>query len=68
MPTSKERRPATQPNRPAQAMNPGDEAPPGTAGTGENVCPLCHGTGKLGRNACANCGGTGKVITGIGGA
>jgi DnaJ-class molecular chaperone len=49
-------------------MNPGDEAPPGTPGTGENVCPVCHGTGRAGAASCANCGGTGKVTTGIGGA
>jgi hypothetical protein len=26
------------------ALNPGDEAAPGTMGTGEDVCPDCHGT------------------------
>jgi protein-arginine kinase activator protein McsA len=49
-------------------LNPGDEAPPGTPGTGEAVCPECGGTGKLRSGKCANCGGTGKVIKAIGGA
>ena len=50
------------------AMNPGDEAPPGTPGTGEDVCPQCHGSGKISGGACPGCGGTGKVIRAIGGA
>jgi DnaJ-class molecular chaperone len=49
-------------------MAPGDQAPPGTPGTGENVCPQCGGTGRLGASACPTCQGTGKVIAGIGGA
>jgi hypothetical protein len=48
-------------------MAPGDVAPPGTAGTGENVCPECSGTGKIGERACGNCAGTGIVIDGISG-
>ena len=49
-------------------MNPGDEAKPGTAGTGEDVCPKCHGSGKVSGGECENCGGTGKVNRIIGGA
>jgi DnaJ-class molecular chaperone len=49
-------------------MNPGDEAPRGALGTGENVCPACHGTGMVGGETCESCNGTGKVIAGIGGA
>jgi DnaJ-class molecular chaperone len=49
-------------------MNPGDEAPPGTTGTGETVCPECAGTGRKDRAPCPNCNGTGKVVKGIGGA
>jgi DnaJ-class molecular chaperone len=49
-------------------MNPGDQAPPGAPGTGENVCPRCGGSGRLGANACPDCGGSGKVNVGIGGA
>ena len=48
-------------------LNVGDDAEPGTPGTGENVCPDCHGTGKLGAASCQKCGGTGKVVEGIGG-
>lgn len=49
-------------------MAPGDEAPPGTPGTGENVCPECGGSGTLAGQPCANCAGTGTIIQGIGGA
>lgn len=49
-------------------MNPGDEAPAGTPGTGEAVCPVCHGTGRIDSGEkCRNCGGRGVVIEGIGG-
>jgi DnaJ-class molecular chaperone len=48
-------------------LNPGDEAPPGTEGAGEDVCPDCHGSGKIGSEDCKNCGGTGKVVRAIGG-
>ncbi len=48
-------------------MNPGDEAPVGTEGTGEDVCPDCHGSGKLNAEECPACGGTGKVVRAIGG-
>ena len=50
-------------------MNPGDEVPPGSPDSGENICPECHGSGQLeGKGECENCGGTGKIIQGIGGA
>jgi len=49
-------------------MNPGDEAPPGTPDTGENVCPDCGGSGRREGGECPTCGGTGKVIEAIGGA
>ena len=48
-------------------LKPGDEAPPGTPGTGENVCPDCKGTGKIDGETCPNCWGTGKIVEGIGG-
>ncbi len=51
----------------AEPLNPGDDAVPGTPGTGEDVCPRCGGTGTIEGGECANCGGTGKVIEGIGG-
>ena len=49
-------------------MNPGDQAPPGSAGTGENICPKCGGKGSVHGQSCEHCGGTGKVIEGVGGA
>ena len=50
-------------------MRPGDQAAPGTPGTGESVCPRCNGTGRLdGKQECPTCRGTGKVIEPIGGA
>ncbi len=42
-------------------MNPGDEAPPGSAQTGGNICPKCHGTGSVQDQPCPDCGGTGRV-------
>jgi hypothetical protein len=47
---------------------PGDEAAPGTPGTGEDVCPECHGSGRAGARPCPNCNGSGRVIKAIGGA
>ena len=50
------------------ARKPGDEAPPGTPGTGEAVCRRCGGTGRDGGQTCPDCSGTGKVTQGVGGA
>ena len=49
-------------------LAPGDEAAPGTPGTGEDSCRDCGGTGLLNGGPCPECEGTGKVIGGIGGA
>ena len=50
-------------------MSPGDEAPPGTPGTGEDVCPECNGRGKDARaQECGNCQGSGRIVRGVGGA
>jgi len=49
-------------------LNPGDEAPPGTPGTGEVMCRDCGGTGCIGASTCPKCGGSGKVIKVLGGA
>lgn len=57
-----------QPTGAQAPMAPGDEAPAGTAGTGEAICPQCGGSGRMGASSCPNCQGTGKVIAGIGGA
>lgn len=51
-----------------EPMEPGDEAEPGTPGTGEDICRECEGTGQREGKACPECGGTGYVIRGIGGA
>ena len=51
----------------ANDMNPGDQAAPGTPGTGEDLCPKCSGSGKLEGKSCEECDGTGKVIVGISG-
>ena len=51
----------------AEPMAPGDDAPPGTPGTGEDICPECSGTGKLNDKPCPNCAGTGRIIEGVGG-
>jgi hypothetical protein len=51
-----------------QMLNPGDEVPPGTPGTGEAVCPQCRGTGGIGGSRRDNCGGSGRIVQAIGGA
>lgn len=49
--------------------SPGDEAPPGTPGTGEGLCRACGGSGVTdGGERCPDCGGTGRVTVGVGGA
>lgn len=47
--------------------NPGDQAPPGTPGTGENICPACNGAKTIDAKPCPTCGGTGIVVEGVGG-
>ncbi len=49
------------------STKPGDEAPAGVPGTGENLCRRCGGSGRVDDAACPECKGTGKVTTGIGG-
>ena len=48
-------------------LNPGDDAPPGTPGTGENLCRHCNGKGEHDGKPCEVCNGTGKVIEGLAG-
>ena len=51
----------------AADMNPGDQAPPGSPQTGENVCRKCNGKGTTPAGGpCEDCGGTGKVIEIVG--
>jgi DnaJ-class molecular chaperone len=53
---------------PRQTLNPGDEAAHGTPGTGEDICPHCHGSGRIDGWSCPDCGGSGKIVKAIGGA
>lgn len=53
---------------PTPPMAPGDEAPAGAPGTGEDICRACGGSGILNGSPCPECEGTGKVNVGIGGA
>lgn len=46
---------------------PGDEAPAGTPGTGEDLCPRCDGSGRIDGAACPVCSGSGRITRGIGG-
>jgi DnaJ-class molecular chaperone len=53
---------------PTRDMAPGDQAPQGTPGAGENICPTCAGTGSFEGATCETCAGTGTVIEEVGGA
>ncbi len=48
-------------------MKPGDEAAAGTPGTGDDLCPDCHGTGKMEGKPCPACDGSGTITRAIGG-
>ncbi|MXP65125.1 hypothetical protein E0493_17400 [Roseomonas sp. M0104] len=52
----------------SEPLKPGDDAPPGTPATGQDLCPDCEGRGKVNGHVCATCQGTGTVNKGIGGA
>ena len=43
-------------------VNPGEEAPPGTPGAREHICPACGGSGRRGGQRCKDCGGTGRSV------
>ncbi|HLO75792.1 MAG TPA: hypothetical protein VK196_04980 [Magnetospirillum sp.] len=49
-------------------LKPADEAPMGTPGTGEALCPACGGKGSVAGQPCRECAGTGIITQGIGGA
>ncbi len=50
-------------------LAPGDQARPGTPGTGEGICPHCGGSGRhADGQPCPHCAGTGRVVQAIGGA
>lgn len=49
-------------------MTPGDQAAPGTEGTGEDDCPGCGGSGQAQDGSdCQVCEGSGRVVEAIGG-
>lgn len=48
-------------------LSPGDEAPAGTPGSGENICRECGGSGRVSGGLCTVCGGAGTVTVGLGG-
>lgn len=50
----------------ANSPQPGDEVPPGTPQSSENICPQCAGTGRIDSQICKECSGTGKVNTLVG--
>ncbi|MBO1073308.1 hypothetical protein [Roseomonas marmotae] len=50
------------------AEKPGDDAPAGTPGTGDDICPDCQGSGRISGRTCETCSGTGVVTKGVGGA
>lgn len=54
-------------NTPEPEIHPGDDALPGTPGTGEDICPRCKGTGTDHGVKCPDCAGTGRIVEGIGG-
>ena len=55
-------------SRPPTTLNPGDETPAGSSGTGEGICRECGGSGRMGEAVCPSCAGSGKVTVGVGGA
>ena len=59
-----ERTPVGQQQR-SRMMAPGDEAPPGTPGTAEDVCADCGGSGTIDGGDCETCLGRGRVIKAI---
>ena len=63
-----------QAKNPTRHHTPDDDPEPGTPGTGEDICPECHGTGKqmdkkTGKptdEPCERCDGTGIITEGVG--
>ena len=53
---------------PRDRTSPGDAAPEGMAGAGEDVCRRCQGAGQVAEGASPDSGGTGLVAAAIGGA
>lgn len=55
------------PSTGTEQANP-EQVPPGTPGSGENICRECGGSGRTNDRQCPACGGSGIVTTPIGGA
>ena len=51
-----------------ELSKPGDQVPPGTKDSGEDLCRKCAGSGKIEGVECPECLGTGKVTTQVAGA
>lgn len=49
-----------------RSRNPGDESRPGSAQTGEAICPACSGSGRRDGAACDQCAGTGRIVAIVG--
>lgn len=47
-------------------VDPADEVNPGTAQSGEHVCPRCQGVGRVDGAPCEACGGSGKITALVG--
>ncbi|WP_119155220.1 hypothetical protein [Caldimonas tepidiphila] len=46
--------------------HPGDEVPPGTPQSAEDVCGRCAGRGWLDAGVCPDCAGSGRVTVNVG--
>jgi hypothetical protein len=42
--------------------HPGDETPPDSPQTAEQICPDCGGSGRREEKPCDTCGGSGRVV------
>ena len=61
-------KPTDPPPDDKSTLLPGDEALPGTVGTGEDICRCCGGSGKMADGSeCKDCQGIGKVTAAVGG-
>lgn len=64
--------PASRPPDPVEvpaatpAGRPGDEVPPGTPQSAEDVCARCAGSGWIDAGLCPDCKGSGRVTVNVG--
>lgn len=45
---------------------PGDEASPGSAQTGDQICARCGGSGRIEAAPCPDCDGSGRIVQIVG--